>query len=103
MDIHFDAPPLTGEGFRFYVVGGSGRTRTHVYLGSETLRTVDCDDPPCHEMVMIPSNARGLALLLLARDAEGNTAEVRLLVAESNSSSSSGSASGSSSMRNAAG
>lgn len=95
MDIRFDQLPFAGEAFRFHVVGGRGSTRTEVLLGSQSLKTFDCDDPPCHEMVLIPSNARGTSLRIKTRDAEGNTAEIELEVADSNS--------GSSSMASAAG
>ena len=33
----------------------------------------DCDDPPCHEMIMIPPGTRGATLRVIATDSIGNT------------------------------
>ena len=48
----------------------------------------DCDDPPCHEMAMIPPGTRGSTLRVIATDSVGNSQEIEYQITDSDAGSS---------------
>ena len=75
MDIEPKHPPMAGQSFHFSVAGGIGITRIEVFVDSSLVHQHDCDDPPCHEMAMIPPGTRGATLRVIATDSVGNIKE----------------------------
>ena len=45
--------------------------RLEVYLNAELLIEIECKDPPCHEVILIPEGTIGQILLVRTRDAHG--------------------------------
>lgn len=62
--------PQPGRDFRFTVYGGSGTTKIEADLNQRQVLQVECPDPPCHEMVFIPTNTFG-ELVVVATDSTG--------------------------------
>lgn len=90
MDIESMQRPMAGEPFRFAVEGGVGITNIKVFVDSELVHQHDCDDPPCHELAMIPPGTRGATLRIIATDSIGNTKEYEFQVADSDAGGASG-------------
>lgn len=86
MDIESLSQPFAGELFNFRVTGGTRPTRIEVYIGRLKVIDKECDDPPCHEMVVIPANARGSEVRVIARDTMGNIEERKFQVGDSDTS-----------------
>jgi hypothetical protein len=85
MEITNEAHPHAGEKFHFSVSGGIGITRIEVHVDSTRIFEKDCADPPCHEMVQIPSGTKGAVLRIVVKDSAGKTSVMELTVAESQS------------------
>ena len=83
MDIHVDSLPMAGKAFRFSVREGVGNTLIEVYVDSKLIHAHDCDDPPCHEMAMVPPRTRGATLRVVATDTDANTETLSLISKES--------------------
>lgn len=83
MDIDIPNAPVAGQPFVFYVSGGIGTARISVYVNSEQIHHHECDDPPCHEMLVIPHNAAGVDLEVRATDSTGNTVQAWRMVLHS--------------------
>ena len=81
MRIENEQLPFAGEPFSFLVTDAVGKTSIDVYIDAKPLRYIDCPDPPCYEMVMIPSRARGSVLRIIATDFVGNKEEVAFEIA----------------------
>lgn len=94
MKIENSDQPYPGRPFRFRVSGGTRPTRIKVYIGHKEILDKDCPDPPCHEMITIPPNARGTELLIVAEDLLGNIEQAKFEIEDSDSSSGMMSASG---------
>lgn len=86
MDIESLSQPYAGERFNFRITGGTRPTRIEVYVGRAKIIDKDCDDPPCHETIAIPPNARGSELWIIARDTEGNVEQRKFQVGDSDAS-----------------
>ena len=74
MEIRALSQPVAGLDFMYTVSGGSGLTTISVYINEQLARRSDCPDPPCHEILLIPSFASGV-MVVSAIDSTG--AEVR--------------------------
>lgn len=72
MEIDTKTLPMAGELFQFDIEEETGQIKVDVYLDSELLFQHDCDDPPCHEMLIIPEHAHGSTLEIRTLDAIGN-------------------------------
>jgi hypothetical protein len=70
MDIQAVGEPHPGQVFNFTVRGGSGTARIAAYLNGIQVLQSECPDPPCHEMVFVPTNAFG-QLMIVATDSSG--------------------------------
>lgn len=86
MQIEELGPPYAGELFRFTVTGGTRPTHIEVYIDRRQILSTDCPDPPCHEIIVVPPGTRGADLWIIARDAHGNTEQIRFTVGESDTS-----------------
>lgn len=75
MDINNLNEAFAGGQFHFVVSDGARPIHIEVYVDGAPLMHEDCDDPPCHEMVFIPSGTRGAELWVVARDADGALAQ----------------------------
>ena len=75
MDIEARQLPMAGLPLNFSVDGGLGVCNIKVFVDSKLVHQHDCDDPPCHEMVMIPPGTRGATLRIIATDSVGNKEE----------------------------
>lgn len=85
MDIELRQLPMAGQALNFIVEGGIGITNINVYVDSMLVQQHDCDDPPCHEMVMIPSGTRGATLKIVATDSVGNSHRLEYQIVDSDS------------------
>lgn len=85
MDIEARQPPMAGQSFNFSVDGGLGISNIKVFVDLKLVHQHDCDDPPCHEMVMIPPGTRGATLRIIAMDSVGNKKEFTSQVGDSES------------------
>lgn len=83
MDIESRHPPMAGQSFNFTVEGGIGISNIKVYVDSKLVHQHDCDDPPCHEMAIIPPGTRGATLRIIAIDSVGNRKELEYQIADS--------------------
>ena len=86
MNIRPMGQPQPGEWFNFQVSGGTRPTQIDVYIDKHKVVAKECDDPPCHEAIFIPQNARGAEMWIVARDTFGNTEQIKLKVTDSDSS-----------------
>lgn len=75
--------PLAGEQYPFSVEGVIGEAVIEVYIDNHLLYRQECDDPPCHEMIMIPQDARGSDLSIIATDTSGKTEKREFKIAGS--------------------
>ena len=75
--------PIAGQRFDFTIEGQrrGDRTKTVVVIDGKEVFAHDCDDPPCHEMFVIPPNARGKEMFIHAKSKLGEEVEayVRIL------------------------
>lgn len=85
MDIKTSQLPMAEQSFNFSVDGGHGITNIQVFVDSKLIRQYDCDDPPCHETVMIPPGTRGATLRIIATDSIGKRQEFVSQVGDSES------------------
>lgn len=85
MDIEATQVPMAGDSFNFSVDGGLGSRNIKVFVDLNQIYEQDCDDPPCHEMVMIPPGTRGATLRIIATDSIGNKKEFTSQVGDSGS------------------
>jgi hypothetical protein len=79
--------PRAGQAFRFTVSGTSERTAIEAYIGTKRVLQAECPDPPCHEVVPIPEDARGLILRIVATDSSSNRIEQEFRIGDSEASS----------------
>jgi len=86
MNIRNDGEPQAGEQFNFQVSGGTRPTHIEVHINQKKVLDKDCADPPCHESIFIPANARGSEVWIIARDTFGNVEQRRLRVTDSDAS-----------------
>ena len=70
MKLEYTTEPRAGAEFEF-TVGADGPGRIGVLIEGKTLHESDCPDPPCHELVSIPSNAIGKTLTIVFRHRSG--------------------------------
>lgn len=75
--------PYAGEKFEFTIKGDKKPTSLEAYIDRRQILSTDCPDPPCHEMLIVPQGTRGADLLIVARDADGNSVERVFTVVES--------------------
>jgi hypothetical protein len=68
------------------VFGGTRPTHIEVYIGRKRVVDKECPDPPCHESVFIPANARGSELWIIARDTNGNVEQQKIQITDSDAS-----------------
>jgi len=83
VDIKSIQLPMAGQPFRFAVKGGVGKTEIRVFVDSKLVHQHDCDDPPCHELAMIPPGTRGATLKIIAIDSIGNKKQYEFQVSDS--------------------
>lgn len=83
MELNAQGLPMAGQSFYFNVEGGIGKTTINVFVDSKLILQHDCDDPPCHEMAMIPPGTRGATLRVIATDSVGNTQTFEYKVVDS--------------------
>ena len=83
MELRTQSLPMAGQSFRFTVEGRDGLTSIEVLIDSKLVFRHDCDDPPCHEMVMIPPGTRGATLRVIATDSSGRTRSFNYKVVDS--------------------
>ena len=86
MDIRRQGQPQAGEWFNFQVSGGTRPTHIEAYIGRSKVIDKDCPDPPCHESIFIPANARGSELWIIARDTKGNVEQQKIQITDSDAS-----------------
>lgn len=86
MDIHSLGQAYAGQWFHFEVSGGTGPTRMVAHIDRNQVLFKDCDDPPCHEMIFIPLDARGSKVRIMARDVEGHVEEKTFVVVDADTS-----------------
>lgn len=72
MDIEGMNTPVAGKHFSFRVTGGTRPTFIEAFIDRTQVIDSECADPPCHDMIFIPHEARGAEILIIARDTLGN-------------------------------
>ena len=86
MDIQSLGQAYAGQWFHFEVSGGTRPTRMEARIDRNQVLFKDCDDPPCHEMIFIPLDARGATVRVIARDMDGNVEEKTFRVVDADTS-----------------
>ena len=86
MQIHSVGQPQAGEHFHFQVTGGTRPTHIEVQIDRNKVLDTDCADPPCHESIFIPANARGSTVWIVARDTNGTIEQLKVRVTDSDAS-----------------
>jgi hypothetical protein len=83
MILEYEREPIVGEPFAVTARGFEGTARMRLFIGQRLLAEVECPDPPCHEVVLIPEGTKGRMLRVIATDQEGQEEELELTIRES--------------------
>ena len=86
MEIDGLSEPVAGKEFNFRVTGDARPLRIEILIGRVRVMESECPDPPCHEMVLIPRQAGGAEILIIARDRLGNVEQRKFRVRYADSS-----------------
>jgi hypothetical protein len=81
MDIETDGPPHAGQWLSFCVVGGTGKTRIEVRIGTKKIHVTECRDLPCHELVRIRKGTANKILQISATDSLGTMCDWQFTIA----------------------
>jgi hypothetical protein len=70
--------PVEGELFKYKITGNKKEPmKTTIFINDNIVNSNKCEDPPCHEEIMIPPNSRGTTLKINIIDSDvGNIEHV---------------------------
>ena len=80
MQLKYDREPIAGERFNFTASGFAGTAILQTYIGQKLVGESGCDDPPCHEMVLVPKGTRGAILRVVVETSLGEREELELQI-----------------------
>lgn len=74
MEIQNVNEAYAGGQFYFTVLGADGPTQISAYISGQLIGEFECPDPPCHEMLALPTWGFGASLEVRAEDSSGQVA-----------------------------
>ena len=78
MKLEYKGPAIEAQPFNITASEFSGNIALEVYVGLRLISQKDCDDPPCHEMFIIPKATAGEMLRVVTWDIAGNEQKLEL-------------------------
>lgn len=69
MRLSWEVEPIVGQPFHFSVDRPVGTASGEISIDRKVVLKFDCEDPPCHEVFIVPSGTAGSVLVLTVRDA----------------------------------
>lgn len=68
MQLNHDPNAIAGKGFSVELTDFVGTGHLSIYLDQELIAQKTCNDPPCHEVALIPPGTAGKILRIVGTD-----------------------------------
>jgi hypothetical protein len=72
--------PIQNEKFEYKITGSNRPLRTSAKIENAFVEIIICEDPPCHEQILIPDFTYGKELIISVEDNLGNNFSICLKI-----------------------
>jgi hypothetical protein len=76
--------PMESNLFRYKITGGMKPLKSSAFIENKKIAIRICEDPPCHEQLLIPRNTFGKELIIEVQDSMGHIFSIKFAIGGKN-------------------